>query len=231
MSNGHDDDVNRETQVRSIKPRSGAESSSDRAEPTRILPRKEAPPPPRDLGLPSGGGDLDRTVVHGFARKDPPKAPPAPSAQPAAPAPEQRAAPEERAAPSSTTNVQRPPETQNLVEQYGPIVGWLVVVGGPGRGNAVPFFAGMNAVGRAPGQRVVLGFGDDQISRDGHFFVTFEPKKRSFHVNHGGKGNLFYLNTEAVLGVMPLKSGDMIEVGDTKLMFIPLCGPDFTWET
>ncbi|MEO0017489.1 MAG: hypothetical protein RLZZ522_772 [Verrucomicrobiota bacterium] len=47
----------------------------------------------------------------------------------------------------------------------GPVVGWLVVVEGPGRGKSVTLGYGMNAIGREPGNRVVLPFGDMQISR------------------------------------------------------------------
>ena len=29
---------------------------------------------------------------------------------------------------------------------------------------------------------------------------------------------------------MPLKAYDLIDFGDTKLLFIPLCGEQFTWK-
>jgi FHA domain len=113
---------------------------------------------------------------------------------------------------------------------YEPVTGWLVTIAGPGRGKASPIFEGMNSVGRDQGQRIPLNFGDAEISREGHFFVTYEPKKRTFHLNHGTKTNLVYLNGEVVLGPMPLTEGDVIEVGKTKLRFVPLCGPEFSWD-
>ena len=28
----------------------------------------------------------------------------------------------------------------------------------------------------------------------------------------------------------PMEARDILQIGETKLMFIPLCGPEFTWE-
>jgi hypothetical protein len=113
---------------------------------------------------------------------------------------------------------------------FDPVVGWLVVTEGPGRGKAVNVYAGMNSVGRGAGQRVRVDFGDPAISGEGACFITFEPKRRTFHISHGGKANIVYLNDEAVLTPMPLAGGHVITLGETKLRFVPLCGPDFNWE-
>lgn len=127
------------------------------------------------------------------------------------------------------------PETMTMKDTGGamnfdPVVGWLVVVEGPGRGKAVSIHAGMNSVGRSGNQRIALDFGDQGISGEGACFITFEPKRRTFHISHGGKANIVYLNDEAVLTPMPLSAGNTIAIADTKLRFVPLCGPDFNWE-
>jgi hypothetical protein len=113
---------------------------------------------------------------------------------------------------------------------FDPVVGWLVVVAGPGRGNAVNIKAGMNSVGRNANQRICLNFGDPAISAEGAAFITFEPKRGTFHVNHGGKANIVYLNEEAVLTPMLMAAGNMISIGETRLRFVPLCGPEFNWD-
>lgn len=113
---------------------------------------------------------------------------------------------------------------------FDPVVGWLVVVQGPGRGNAVSIRAGMNSLGRNPNQRISINFGDNAISGEAAAFITFEPKRGTFHINHGGKANIVYLNEEAVLTPMPMTAGSIVAIGETKLRFVPLCGPDFNWE-
>ena len=41
-----------------------------------------------------------------------------------------------------------------------PVVGWVVVIDGPGKGRSRELTFGMNTIGRASGNRVVLDFGE-----------------------------------------------------------------------
>jgi hypothetical protein len=117
------------------------------------------------------------------------------------------------------------------IDSYDRVTGWLVVVSGPGKGKARPIFEGKNSVGRDSEQRIPLDFNDSEISRGEHFFITYERKRREFLINDGVKANLVYLKGEVVLGgAKKLSAGDEIEVGQTKLRFVPLCGPDFSWD-
>jgi hypothetical protein len=141
---------------------------------------------------------------------------------------------------SSVTKVRRsgspPPQAPDepgkahVADTYEPVTGWLVAVAGPGKGNARAIFVGMNSVGRDTGQRIALDFNDEEISREQHFYVSYDPKKRAFHIINGVKTNLVYLNGNAVYSPMQLAEGDEIEVGATKLRFVPLCGPGFSWD-
>jgi hypothetical protein len=125
---------------------------------------------------------------------------------------------------------QQPQPAEKDTGGFDPVVGWLVVVEGPGRGKAVSIHAGMNSIGRNANQRIAINFGDNTISGETAAFITFEPKRRTFHINHGGKANIVYLNDEAVLTPMPLMPGNVVTIGATKLRFVALCGPDFNWE-
>jgi FHA domain-containing protein len=110
-----------------------------------------------------------------------------------------------------------------------PVAGWVVVVKGPGRGNFCPIFVGMNSIGRDASQRVSLSFGDDSISREEHAFVTYDEEQRCFYLQHGGKSNLVRLGAHPVLSPTELKPNDLIRIGRTTLLFVPCCGPDFSW--
>jgi hypothetical protein len=70
-----------------------------------------------------------------------------------------------------------------------------------------------------------------KISGIRHASIAYEPKRRNFYLQPGEASGLTYLNDEYITVSRMLSSRDIIELGDSKLMFIPLCGEDFSWET
>jgi hypothetical protein len=113
----------------------------------------------------------------------------------------------------------------------GPVVGWLVVVEGPGKGLSHQLGYGMNPIGRGTENRVCLPYGDNQISRTKHATLTYDPRGRKFFIQHGESTNLTYLGDMPVLAPMEVPSGALIRIGDTTVLkFIPLCGDDFNWD-
>lgn len=114
-------------------------------------------------------------------------------------------------------------------EQFDPAVGWIVIVEGPGRGNHCPVYYGQNSIGRGADQRIRLGFGDTRIARDSHAFLIYDDVARKFYLRDNGKTNLVRLNGAPVMTPMPLKDRDRIQIGETVMMFVPLCGESFDW--
>ena len=111
-----------------------------------------------------------------------------------------------------------------------PPAGWLVIVDGPGKGHAVTLGYGVNWVGRDPTERVTLDYGDGTISRVRHIAVAYDARSRKFHVQHGDGANLSYVNDQPVLAPVELEPFAHIRIGGSTLRFVPLCGPDFSWE-
>ena len=83
-------------------------------------------------------------------------------------------------------------------------------------------------MGRSTSMDVVL-IDDKSISRDRHCSIVYDPKGNIFFVS-AESGNLVYLNGELVSYPKELKDGNMITIGETKLMFIPFCREGRTWE-
>jgi len=111
-----------------------------------------------------------------------------------------------------------------------PVVGWLVVIKGPGLGASLQLGVGNNPIGREPGQRVLLNFGDDMISRCNQASVLYDDRNRSFFIQHGTGKNLTRLNGQLVCSLMPLAAGDRIELSPkTELRFVPFCDEEFDW--
>ena len=111
-----------------------------------------------------------------------------------------------------------------------PVVGWLVIVDGLGRGRAREIVPGRNAVGRGADNDISLDFGDSQISRDKHAVISYDPRGRRFYLQHGEGANLTYLNDQPVLSPCELEAFSQITLGDTVLRFVPFCGDDFDWQ-
>lgn len=132
-------------------------------------------------------------------------------------------------------NTSSPSPSQSTASNPGalredPVVGWLVIEQGPGRGLARQLGYGMNSIGRAMEERVTLDFGDNEISRHNHAVLTYDPRGRRFYVQHGGATNLTYVDDNPVLQPVELHGGERISLGSTVLRFVALCGPDFDWQ-
>lgn len=112
-----------------------------------------------------------------------------------------------------------------------PVVGWLVIIQGPGKGRALKLGYGANSIGRGETNRISLNFGDDQISRDQHTTVTYDPRGKKFYVQQGSGTNLTYLDDEPVLAPTELSARNDITLGNTVVRFVPFCGEDFDWQS
>ncbi len=110
-----------------------------------------------------------------------------------------------------------------------PVVGWLVCTKGPDRGADFRIKGEKNFIGRGPSMDVCVAH-DETISRENHAAVSYNPKKKTFKILPGEGRGLVYLNGEEVDGPKDIAHGDTVELGQTSLMLVPLCGPDFDWE-
>lgn len=111
-----------------------------------------------------------------------------------------------------------------------PVVGWLVCVKGPEKGRDYRVRSERNAIGRGSDMVICIA-SDEAISRENHAFISFNPRKGSFRIAPGDGRGMTYLNGEEVDVPMPLAAYDKIELGQSELIFVPLCGDHFSWES
>lgn len=112
---------------------------------------------------------------------------------------------------------------------FDPVVGWLVVKAGPGKGMSRTVHYGQSSIGRGSDQRIVLDFGDQRIARDTHAIIVYDDKGRKFYLRDTGKANIVRLRGAPVLQPVEIKDRDEIEIGDTTLLFVALCNDGFDW--
>jgi FHA domain len=114
--------------------------------------------------------------------------------------------------------------------EQDPVVGWLVIVGGPGIGSYRPIYEGNNTVGRSPTQRIPIDFGDETISSEEQAYIRYDSSARSFlFVPNLAKTNVVSLNDKRPTGAVELNQMDVITMGRTQLVFVPFCGTEFDW--
>jgi hypothetical protein len=111
-----------------------------------------------------------------------------------------------------------------------PVVGWLVIVGGPGIGQFRAVFEGNNSIGRSASNRIPIDFGDETISAEEQAYVRYDSAERSFlFVPNLAKTNVVSVNEKRPTAAVTLAAMDVITMGRTQLVFVPFCGPEFDW--
>jgi hypothetical protein len=113
-------------------------------------------------------------------------------------------------------------------DESDPVVGWLVCIHGPERGQDYRIHSENNMLGRSPDMDICIEK-DTLISRSRHTVITFDPQNNIFYLSPGEGKSLVYLNGKAVLAHQELKPYDEILVGASKLLFLPFCGDRFKW--
>jgi hypothetical protein len=132
--------------------------------------------------------------------------------------------------PARTTLVRGKQQVRRGEFEHDPVVGWLVVVGGPGIGQYRPIYEGNNTLGRTSANRIAIDFGDDAISAEEQAYIRYDSSDRSFlFVPNLAKTNVVSVNDKRPSSAVELTQMDVITMGRTQLVFVPFCGPEFDW--
>lgn len=110
-----------------------------------------------------------------------------------------------------------------------PTVGWLVCIHGRDRGKDYRIRSEKNFIGRSEDMDICIQ-GDKSISRRNHCVISYNPKQRNFMIIPGDGTGIVYVQNEAVYSPRNLESFDSIEIGESKFVFVPLCGENFDWK-
>lgn len=110
-----------------------------------------------------------------------------------------------------------------------PVVGWLVCIQGEEFGKSYSLKSNKNFIGRSDSSDIIIK-GDNSVSREKHAVIIYEPHEKIFIAQPGESRELYYLNNKVVLNNETVQAYDILSIGKTKLLFIPLCGERFCWE-
>ena len=109
-----------------------------------------------------------------------------------------------------------------------PVTGWLVCIEGASKGRDYRIRTEKNFIGRSDGMDIQI-LGDNNVAKKNHAIIVYDPKKRQTLLLPGDSKGLVYYNDEAIYAPTELSPYDTIEVGNSKFIFISLCGENFEW--
>ncbi|MBE5894787.1 MAG: FHA domain-containing protein [Lachnospiraceae bacterium] len=110
-----------------------------------------------------------------------------------------------------------------------PVVGWFVCIEGPDKGKDFRILAKNNTIGRGEKMDICIK-GDSSISRENHARIGYDEKHNAFHLIPGESANNIYIGEDPVYVPTKLEADMIIELGETKLIFVPFCSDKFTWK-
>ena len=108
------------------------------------------------------------------------------------------------------------------------LTGWLVAVSGPYRGRDYRLYGGWNKIGRGIDMDIYMP-DDLKLSKSEHAAVVCDSKKGAFYLV-SRQGSLTYLNGQMVSDSVRINTGDNIEAGDSRFIFMAFCTEERRWE-
>ena len=111
----------------------------------------------------------------------------------------------------------------------GYIAGWLVVLNGKNKGEDYRIRGFNTTIGRGTDNVIVLA-GDPTVSRGVNCSIRYYSETKEYFIDLGqSPKNAVYVNGKALINVTQLQAYDVIKIGCTELLFVPLCGREFSW--
>jgi hypothetical protein len=107
------------------------------------------------------------------------------------------------------------------------VVGWLIGLTGPARGESFAVRMGRNVLGRDRRSDIVVN--DDQASSH-HADLVFRPEERRYILMDHNSTNGTYVNEGEIEPRRDLVTNDVIRIGGHKFLFLPLCREGFYWD-
>jgi hypothetical protein len=109
-----------------------------------------------------------------------------------------------------------------------PVVGWLVCIAGKEVGKDYKIKGQINTIGRSEKMDICIK-NDNTISYENHARLSYSERNQKFNLIPAESKNVIYLNDNEVFTPTLLNAYDVIDFGETKLMFIPFCSDKFNW--
>lgn len=95
----------------------------------------------------------------------------------------------------------------------------LTIIDGIDQGRVYNISNHLSSIGRADDQDIQLPDVDDAISREAHASIAYYGEHSGFVIRDGMKPNPVLLNGSNLSGERALTDGDVLQIGETRLLF------------
>lgn len=109
----------------------------------------------------------------------------------------------------------------------GPVVGWLVGITGEEYGHSYELYATSNTIGTAEDN--VVGIEDAALCNSCHCVICFDSNSLNFFVDYENSGGKIKINNYRVNENVYINYMDVLEIGGSTYVLIPLCKDGFSW--
>ena len=111
------------------------------------------------------------------------------------------------------------------------VLGWLAVKNTSSKGKIFTLTSAKTTIGRADAAHPVnIDLRNDRsVSRGAQATFVYDPLNRQFFLQSAGGKTFVYVNREIVLTYTKLAPYDIVRIGETDLVFVPLCSEAFSW--
>lgn len=110
-----------------------------------------------------------------------------------------------------------------------PVVGWLVCIDGMEKGKDYKILAKENTIGRNEKNDINIK-GDTSISRDAHAKLVYNAASKAYTIIPSENTNGVSVNGAPIMAPTVLNRDDVIDIGATKLIFVPFVSNKFSWD-
>ena len=111
------------------------------------------------------------------------------------------------------------------------VLGWLVAANTSSRGKTFVLTDPKSTIGRGDAEHPVAIdlHGDRTVSRGAQAVIIYDPLNKKFFLQSADGKTIVYLNRQMLLAPAELAPYDKIMLGETELVFVPLCTEKFSW--
>ena len=113
----------------------------------------------------------------------------------------------------------------------GFVLAWLTVTNTSSKGKVFTITTPKCTVGRGDAEHIadIDLHNDRSISRGVQAIIVYDPLNKKFFLQNAEGKTYAYVNKEMVLTYKELNPYDIIMLGQTKMVFVPLCSDRFSW--